>query len=261
MADPLPSLLEAFAQIDDPRKRRGVRHPFTAILALTFLGLLCRETDFACLQRWAADHWRTLKPALGFTRKRPPHATTISRALAQFSLEQFRDAFARWLIGLPQAATAVVAAADGKTSKQGHDAHGDPVHMLNVFAHELGLCLGQFPATGGKPTEPQALKAALAELIDHYPMLRLITADALFTQRPLARVILEADRDFLFAVKDNQPDLHEALQTSFADAAGRPADVKVTEKKGARSTLAGSGSWRARRSPTSARRPRSPASS
>src|SRR3954462_12422739 len=217
MDAPLPSLLDAFAQIDDPRKRRGVRHPFTSMLALAFLGLLCRETDFACLQRWAADHWRVLKPALGFTRKEPPHATTISRALARFSLEQFRDAFARWLVSLPQAAAAVTAAADGKTSKQGHDAHGDPVHMLNVFAHELGLCLGQFPVTGGKPTEPQALKDGLAELLGHYPSIRLFTADALFTQRPLARVILEADRDFLFAVKDNQPALLEAIRTSLGD--------------------------------------------
>jgi hypothetical protein len=259
MAAPLPSLLDAFAQIDDPRKPRGVRHPFTAILALAFLGLLCRETDFACLQRWAADHWGTLRGALGFTRKRPPHATTISRALARFSLEQFRAAFARWLVALPQA-TAVTVAVDGKTSKQGHDAQGDPVHMLNVFAHELGLCLAQFPVADGKPTEPQALKAALAELIDHYPMLRLLTADALFTQRPLARVILAADRDFLFAVKDNQPDLHEAVQASFRDAADRPPDATAVEKKGAKSTPAGSGSWRARRSPTSARRPPSPAS-
>jgi hypothetical protein len=256
MADPLPALLDALAQIDDPRKRRGVRHPFAAILALTSLGLLGRETDFAGLQRWAADPWRVLKPALGFTRKRPPHATTISRALAWFCLEQFRDAFARWLVSLPPGAAAVTAAADGTTRKQGHDAQGDPVPMLNVFAHELGPCRGQFPVTGGQPTEPQALKAALAELIDHYPMLRLVTTDALFTQRPLARVILEADRDFLLAVKDNQPDLHEALRASFRDAAERPADVKTPEKKGAKSTPVSSGSWRARRSPPSARRPR-----
>ena len=109
------------------------------------LGLLCRETDFACLQRWAADHWGALRappPSLGFTRKKPPHATTISRALARFSLEQFRAGFARWLATLPQA-TAVTVAVDGKTSKRGHDAHGEPVHMLNVFAHELGLCLAR----------------------------------------------------------------------------------------------------------------------
>jgi LmbE family N-acetylglucosaminyl deacetylase len=131
--------------------------------------------------------------------------------------------------------------------------------MLNVFAHELGLCLAQFPVTDGKPTEPQTLKAALAELIDSYPMLRLFTGDALFTQRPLARVILEADRDFLFAVQDNQPDHNEAVQASFAAAAEQPPDAKVVAKEGARSRPAGSGSVRGRRSITSARRPASQA--
>jgi hypothetical protein len=231
------------------------------MLGLTFLGLLCRQTDFASLQRWAADHWDVLKDSLGFTREEPPHATTISRALARFSLGQFRDAFARWLMTLPKAAGAYAAAVDGKTSKQGHDAAGDPIHMLNVFAHDLGLCLAQFPVTDGKPTEPQALKAALAELVEHYPALRLFTGDALFTQRPLARAILEAGRDFLLAVKDNQPDLLEAIQAAFQDTERRPPDAKTTEKKGARSRSAGSGSWRGRWSVTSARRPPSPPSS
>lgn len=259
MAAPIASLLDAFHQIADPRKPRGVRHPFTSMLALTFLGLLCRQTDFASLQRWAKDHWRVLKGPLGFTRKEPPHATTLSRAVARFSLEQFRDGFARWLVSLPGAAAAVTAAADGKTSKQGHDAHGDPVHMLNIFAHQIGLSLAQFPVTDGKPTEPQVLKAGLAELLGHYPFLRLFTADALFAQRPLARVILDADRDFLFAVKDNQPDLLEALRVSLDAAAMQRPDEETREKKGGRSTPGSSGFGKARRSTTSARRPRSPA--
>ena len=260
MAAPLASLLDAFRLIDDPRKARGVRHPYSSMLALAFLGLLCRQTDMAGLQRWAQDHWRSLRGPLGFTRKRPPHATTISRALAQFSLEQFRDVFARWVMTRSHATDAVTVAADGKTSKQGHDAHGDPVHMLNVFAHELNLCLAQFPVTDGKPTEPQALKHALGELLEHYPCIRLLTADALFTQRPLAHAIPEADRDFLFAVKENQPALLEAVLTSFHDAAGREPDAKTVEKKGRSCTPEGSGSSRATRSPMPGRRPISPAS-
>jgi hypothetical protein len=114
--------------------------------------------------------------------------------------------------------------------------------------------------TEGKPTEPQALKAALAELTDHDPMLRLFTADALATQRPLARAILGADRDFLLAVKDNQPALSEAILTSFLDAERREPDAKSVEKKGRSCTPGGSGWSRARRSPTSARRSNSPAS-
>lgn len=254
MAAPITSLVEAFRRIDDPRKPRGVRHRFDSILALTFLGLLCRQTDFASIQRWAQDHWRTLKGPLGFSRKKPPHATTISRVIARFSLEQFREAMALWLVHFSEVAADRVVAVDGKTSKQGHDVEGDPVHMLNIFTHDLSLCLAQFPVTDGKPTEPQALKAALAELLEHYPFLQIFTADALFTQRPLAQVVLEAGRDFVFTVKDNQPALLEAIQTSFHDAETRPPDAQATEKKGAKSTAASSGSSRVRRSTMSARR-------
>ena len=253
MAAPVISLVEAFGRIDDPRKPRGVRHRFASILALTFLGLLCRQTDFASLQRWAKDHWRTLKGPLGFTRKHPPHATTLSRVIARFSLEQFREVFALWLVHLPEVAADTVAAVDGKTSKQGHDADGEPIHMLNVLTHDLSLCLAQFPVTDGKPTEPQVLKAALAELLEHYPFLQIFTADALFTQRSLAQTILHTGRDFLFTVKDNQPDLLEALQTSFHDAPARPPDAQTIEKKGAKFTAASSGSSKARRSNISAR--------
>src|SRR5437588_6760737 len=42
---PAPTLLAALQDLTDPRCRRGVRHPFAAVLALTFLGLLCRRTD------------------------------------------------------------------------------------------------------------------------------------------------------------------------------------------------------------------------
>jgi hypothetical protein len=260
MTPPITCLFDAFRQIDDPRKARGVRHPYHSLLALMFLGLLCRQTDMASLQRWAKDHWKTLKDPLGFTRKRPPHATTISRAAAKFSLEQLRDAFARWVVSIAGPQAAVTVAVDGKTSKQGHDADGEPIPMLNIFAHELGLCLAQFPVTGGQPTEPQALKHGLEELLDHYPFIPLFTGDALFTQRPLAQVLLGADRDFWFAVKDNQPELLEAILTSFRGVAAGEPDAKSVEKKGMNSTPDGSGWSRAKKSTPSARRPGSRAS-
>ena len=260
MTAPITCLFDAFCQIDDPRKARGVRHPYSSLLALTFLGLLCRQTDMAGLQRWAKDHRKTLKEPLGFTRKKPPHATTISRGAAKCSLEQLRDAFARWIVSIAGPLATVTGAVDGKTGKQGHGARGEPIHMLNVFAHELNLCLAQFPVTGGKPTEPRALKHALKELLDHYPFIRLFTGDALFTQRPLAHVLLEADRDFLFAVKDNQPALLEAILTSFRDAAVREPDAKSVEKRGTNFTPDGPGWSKARGSTTSAMRPASRAS-
>jgi hypothetical protein len=240
-------------RLTDPRKRRGVRHPFAALLSLTLLGLLCRQPDFLSIARWAADHWGRLRDALGFTRRRAPHNTTLSRACARFRLDEFRAAVMAWLLELaggPQPATAAV---DGKTSKQSRDADGDPLHLLNVFARDLKVCLAQWEVGGGKGTEPEVLKAHLDELFAAYPALQLLTGDALFAQRPLAELIVARRRHYLLAVKDNQPDLLEAARAACAGATAQTADASTREKKRGRSSRGGSGST-PRRGRTPARR-------
>ncbi len=43
-------------------------------------------------------------------------------------------------------------------------------------------------------------------------------------------MIIEAGRDYVLAIKDNQPDLHEAVVTAFADATAESADATTCEK-------------------------------
>ena len=233
----IPSLMVALSEVTDPRQPRGVRHPFSGILALALLGMICRIHEFAALGRWAANHWRLLRRPLGFTRGRPPHPTTLSRTLAKFSLEEFQAAFSRWLQTILADQEALVVAADGKTCRQGRGADGDPIQMLNVFVQDVKACLGQWPLEGDKSTEPEVLKAHLGELFERYPALRLITGDALYAQRNLAELILASGHDYLFQLKGNQPDAHDAAQTCFAQADESRADVKTVEKKGANKRL------------------------
>ena len=77
------SLFKCLEQVADPRKARGVRHPFPAILRLTLLGLVCGQTTMAHIALFARMHWPMLKEPLGFVRDHPPHATTISRTLGR----------------------------------------------------------------------------------------------------------------------------------------------------------------------------------
>jgi hypothetical protein len=228
----LPSLMAAFSEVADPRQRRGVRHPFSGILGLTLVGLVCRLNDFASLQRWAARNWHLLRRPLGFTRRKPPHPTTLSRTLAKFSLEEFQAAFSQWLQEVMADQEALVAAVDGKTSKQGFDPQGDPIQMLNVFVQDLKACLGQWPLSGDKRTEPEVLKAHLSGLFEKYPALRLITGDALYAQRNLAELILTSGHDYLFQIKANQPDILDAARTCFAQAQDSAAAAQTREKKG-----------------------------
>jgi hypothetical protein len=239
------SLLSVFQQRTDPRDPRGVRHPFAGLLAVVFLGLLSRQCDFASIARWAKRHGSVLKPAFGLTYRCGPHATTYSRAAALFSVDQFRSALARWLSGAMSAAP-VTAAVDGKTSKQADSDDGDPIHVLNVFAHGAHVCLADWPVGDGKDTEPDVLKAHLDELFAAWPSLRVLTGDAIFGQRPLATAIIESGRDYVLVIKANQPDLFETARTAFADATVDSADATVLEKSAARSRRDASGATRPR---------------
>jgi len=223
--------MASLSAVSDPRQPRGIRHPFAGILGLTLLGLICRLNDFAALQRWAARHWHLLRRPLGFKRHKPPHATTLSRTLAQFSLGEFQEAFARWVHGMVGDQTSLVVAVDGKTSKQGFDPQGDPIQMLNVFAQDVKACLGQWPLGGDKSTEPEVLKAHLCELFEKYPALRLITGDALYAQRNLAELILQSGHDYLFQIKGNQPDMLDAARNCFDQVKDCGADARAQEKK------------------------------
>jgi hypothetical protein len=236
--------LEAvFSRISDPRQARGVRHPFSGIVSLVFLGLLGRITEMAVMVRWAAAHWEELKEPLGFTRDKPPCDTTISRALAGLSLNEFREAFALWLnTALADQEGRWAVAVDGKTCRQGLSADGSPVQMLNVFLQQVKLALDQWSIGGDKTNEPGSLKEHLCELLTAYPALRLLTGDAIYAQRPLLELLQAQGCDYLFQAKANQPDMLDALETCFFQTSPvRPAH-EVTEKRGYARNGAGFGS-------------------
>jgi hypothetical protein len=243
VAASLSQLEGVFSQISDPRDARGVRHPFSGIVSLVFLGLLARITEMAVVERWAKAHWEELKEPLGFTREKPPCDTTISRALAGLSLSEFREAFARWLnTALADRKGRWTAAVDGKTCRQGLDADGSPVQMLNIFLQRAKLALDQWSIGNDKTNEPGSLKEHLAELLTAYPALQLLTGDAIYTQRPLLELLQEHGCDYLFQVKANQPDMLEALETAFFQETPVKPAHEVTAKRGSIKKRAGFGS-------------------
>lgn len=237
----LEVLAEVFAQVTDPRGKRGKRHPLQGILGLVFIGLLARIREMAVLQRWAEEHWQTLKSPLGFTRDEPPHATTVSRVVARCELSQFAAAFLAWVKTiLPN--EPLTAAVDAKTSCQGFDAHGDPVQLVTVLVHDLKLVLGQWSVRGEKTNEPNVLKNHLDELLTNFPLLKLITGDAIYAQRPLAEALLDENCDYLLQIKGNQPDVQDALKQCLGEVYDTKPAAMTVEKKGMPMMFAGYGS-------------------
>ncbi len=70
-------------------------------------------------------------------------------------------------------------------------------------------------------------KAAL-ELLDLIPIKdKLVTGDAMFCQRDLSRKIRQKQGDYLWPVKDNQPDLKAAIEDAFDDADTSPSAAAI----------------------------------
>lgn len=240
------SLLDAIGRLEDPRDPRGVRHPFAGIVGLALLGMLARIREMEVLVRWARQHWDELREPLGFDRDEPPVATTISRTLALCKVGDVQAVLLGWLRERGEEfPDEGVCSVDGKTSRQALDDGGRPLHMLNVFVHDLGIAIGQWSVGAEKSNEPTVLRRHLEELVEAWPALKLLTGDAIFAQRPLAEALTERGIDYLFQIEANQPETLEALEHCFASASRRPPDAETFDKKGGKSTSAASGSiWR-----------------
>ena len=123
------------------------------------------------------------------------------------------------------------AAVDGKTSKQFRQADGEPIHLLNVFVHDLNATLAQYSVKGEKTNEEACLKQHAAELFAQYPFIKLLTGDAIFAARPLLRVLKELGKDYLFCFKDNQADILESAKQAFSRITPDNCGFQKEEKK------------------------------
>jgi len=240
---PLEIFHQCLKTVPDPRSQRGQGHVFRTVLPLIFLGILANCTTPTGLQRWAEIHLPTLRK---FFRMRyykgkycAPHATTFTRILEKLSLADLQKAFAEFVNAILADPT-LVGAVDGKAAKQMKDDEGNPILMLNVFAHTLKLHLASWEVHGDKTNEPGCLMKHLEELFEMFPCLQLLTGDAIFAQRPLLEALRNHGRDYLFQVKENQPKVLKKMKEAFKDALKQEQELpnshsydrRVSKKRG-----------------------------
>ena len=115
-------------------------------------------------------------------------------------------------------------------AKQSTDVAGNPLELVNVLAHDLKLCLAQWPLSERR-YEPAVLRDQLGPLFERYPGLQVLTMDALYAERDLCGAIVTLGKDYLVRIKGNRPAVWDALSTEFAAPDLGPAHAETTEKK------------------------------
>jgi len=195
-------LLQLLAQVPDPRKKRGRRHPLAGLLATGIAAVIAGSRSFAAIGQWAADAGPEILAALGAARG-PAEDSTFRRAFALVKPSMLDQLLGAWLhTRAVRVSGRLVIAVDGKTVRGAKDKEGKAPHLVAALAHGVGAVLGQV-AVDAKSNEIPAVRDLLKAFADLAGA--MITIDALHTQHDTAKAILARHADYVMTVKATCP--------------------------------------------------------
>ena len=151
-----PGLCAALAQVIDPRKRRGVRHPLVAVLTAAVCAVAAGARSFVATAEWVADLPAEVAAVLGVDA-RCPSESTIRRLIGHVDADRFDAAIGAFVQGLcarvAPAGRRRVLAVDGKTVRgsrhtDSHEVTTPGRHLLAVIDQHARVVLGQVKVEG-----------------------------------------------------------------------------------------------------------------
>lgn len=208
------ALIDVFSSIPDFRQSRGKRHPLPAILALASAAMLCGYRSYSAIAEWGRNYGQSLAHALGFTHGKTPCAATVHTIFSLIDKQILESKLGEWaeaIIGDKSNDELEAQSIDGKTLRGSQKQGAPAAHLLSAVSHRLGLTLGQ-KAVPDETNEIGVVCDLVSQLILEG---RVITVDALLTQRKLAEAILAQRGHYLMIVKDNQEELLKWIRSMF----------------------------------------------
>lgn len=209
-----------FGAVSDPRARNA-RHDLLELMFVALAAVLCGAEDCTDMAMFARSKLGCLRQVLKLEHGPPSH-DTFSRVFRLIEPEPFEAAFAKFTAAFAGALQGVVAI-DGKALRGAYERgrKATPLHLVNVWAAEARLVIGQRLAPGRN----EVLGAQQALALLHLEGC-IVTADALHCRRDTAQAILDTGADYALALKANQPHLLAQAQalTQAADPGQQAAD-------------------------------------
>ncbi len=192
------TLYEAFEQVKDGRKKRGVRYRLALILTLIVLAKLAGETSLSGVSQWVRERKEELAELLHLPSTRFPCVATYSYVLQHVDAEEVTSVIYHFftqgeskqrcgsepsrLLSQDGRETKAHLALDGKTLRgtlKHESAHQGPVHLLALYETSTGVVSAQHQVQQ-KENEISAVKTWLQAC---HVQGRIVTADAMHTQR------------------------------------------------------------------------------
>jgi len=220
--------LRFFHDLPDPRGRNAI-HKLHDIIVIAVLAVICGADGWVQVQTFGRAKSKWLGTFLDLPEGIPSH-DTFGRVFAHLAPEAFERCFMAWMHAVVEVCGGKLVAIDGKAIRRSFEHGWDKsgmTHLVSAFVRDNHMVFGQL-AVEDKSNEIEAIPKLL-ELMDLAGA--VVTIDALGCQRAIAVKIVEAQADYVLALKENQPELHQKAQNLMTEAAldqvksGRPSSA------------------------------------
>jgi predicted transposase YbfD/YdcC len=214
MNDPICTpIVTAFSTVKDPRRTgRTFGHPLQNLISIAICAIIGGANDWVGICLFAENRKDWFAKFLDMKNGVPSH-DTFCRVFAQINPEEFEASFQDWVNSICVGLKINHIAIDGKAlrgsknSTQGIEC----IKLVSAFATNINLTLAQTDVDEGSneiTAIPKLLK--MLEISG-----AIVTIDAIGCQTEIVEQIIEQKGNYIIAVKENQPNLHEAIDEKF----------------------------------------------
>ncbi len=196
--------------VTDPRRQYGnLRHKLEEVLIIGLCSMLCCGEDFGDMEDFGKDREAWLREFLELPHG-IPDSDTFRQVFERVDPQELAKSLNAWVDKASKCGGRNVNI-DGKTICGSKNSEHNAYHVVSAWIEESHITLGEI-AVSEKSNEITAIPELL-ELIDIYG--DIVTIDAMGCQTAIAEKIRKEGADYVLALKDNQPTLHEDVADYF----------------------------------------------
>jgi predicted transposase YbfD/YdcC len=209
---PLPSVILILQELEDPRVERTRKHHLADILFISLCAVICGCESFEDMEEFGVAKEEWFSRYLELPNGIPSH-DTFNRVYQLLDPLAFQDCLIRWTQGVREMISGEIIAIDGKAQRRARNKNANLHYIVNAWAGENRLLLGQY-----KVSEKSNEITAIPELLRILELSGcIITCDAMGCQKSIAKEIIEADADYVLALKCNHETAHGEISAYLLD--------------------------------------------
>lgn len=209
-------------EVDDPRQQHKKVYKIWDIIITVFLAVIANCNDWDDIVVFAESNYDFLRQYLKMTGG-IPCAKTYERVISCIDSTQLESIclfFLTDIIGIKKKKMRDIINIDGKVDKSSSylriDDNGNieiikALNVLNAYSNQYGICLAS-EMIEDKTNEITAFPTIIERLNIRN---KIITVDAINTQKENCTVVRKKRGDYVMAVKENQPNLYRDIVDYF----------------------------------------------